>query len=86
VKNLTTEVNVKYIKGMINNPDLQPNMTINQWIVGILLFSFKLVHVSVLKYKGIDGLSRRPPVEEDPMEDSNYEDWIDCAYSFSIAL
>jgi hypothetical protein len=54
--------------------------------VGILLFSFRLIHVSVLKHKGIDGLSRRPPVEEDPMEDSNYEDWIDCAYSFSIAL
>jgi hypothetical protein len=29
VKNLTMEVNMKYIKGMINNPDLQPNMTIN---------------------------------------------------------
>jgi hypothetical protein len=78
VKNLTVEVDAKYIKGMINNPDLQPNTTINRWITGILLFSFKLVHVSVLKHKGIDGLSRRPPVEEDPMEDGNYEDWIDC--------
>jgi hypothetical protein len=45
VKNLTVEVDAKYIKGMINNPDLQPNATINQWITGILLFSFKLVHV-----------------------------------------
>jgi hypothetical protein len=86
VKNLTVEVNAKYIKGMINNPDLQPNATINRWITGILLFSFKLVHVSALKHKGVDGLSRRPPVEEDPMEDGDYEDWIDCAYSFSIAL
>jgi hypothetical protein len=24
VKNLTVEVDAKYIKGMINNPDLQP--------------------------------------------------------------
>jgi hypothetical protein len=40
----------------------------------------------VLKHKGVDGLSRRPPVEEDPMEDGDYEDWIDCAYWFSIAL
>jgi hypothetical protein len=86
VKNLTVEVNAKYIKGMINNPDLQPNATINQWIAGILLFSFKLVHVSVIKHKGIDGLSRRPPVEEDPMEDGDYEDWIDCTYLFSIVL
>jgi len=29
VKNLTVEVDMKYIKGMINNPDLQPNATIN---------------------------------------------------------
>jgi hypothetical protein len=29
VKNLTVEVDAKYIKGMINNPDLQPNATIN---------------------------------------------------------
>jgi hypothetical protein len=77
---------MKYIKGMINNPNLQPNATINRWIAGILLFSFKLVHVSTLKHKGIDGLSRCLPVEEDPMEDGDYEDWIDCAYSFSITL
>jgi len=86
VKNLTVEVDAKYIKGMINNPDLQPNTTINRWIAGILLFSFKLAHVSALKHKGVDGLSRRLPVEEDPMEDGDYEDWIDRAYSFSIAL
>jgi hypothetical protein len=86
MKNLTVEVDAKYIKGMINNPDLQPNVTINRWIAGILLFSFKLVHVFALKHKGVDGLSRRLPVEEDPMEDGDYEDWIDCAYSFSIAL
>jgi hypothetical protein len=54
--------------------------------MGIILFSFKLVHVSMLKHKGIDGLSRRLPVEEDPMEDSDYEDWIDRAYLFSITL
>jgi hypothetical protein len=86
MKNLTVEVNVKYIKGMINNPDLQPNATINQWITGILLFLFRLIHVSALKHKGIDGLSRHLPVEEDPVEDGNYEDWIDRAYLFSIAL
>jgi hypothetical protein len=86
VKNLTVEVDMKYIKGIINNPDLQPNATINWWIAGILLFLFKLVHVSALKHKGVDGLSRRPSVEEDPMEDGDYEDWIDHAYLFSIAL
>jgi len=29
ITNLMVEVNTKYIKGMINNPDLQPNATIN---------------------------------------------------------
>jgi hypothetical protein len=46
VPNLTIEVDAKYIKGMINNPDLQPNASINRWIAGILLFDFQLVHVS----------------------------------------
>jgi hypothetical protein len=50
------------------------------------LFSFKLVHVSALKHKGVDGLSRCLPVEEDPMKDGDYEDWIDHAYLFSITL
>jgi hypothetical protein len=54
--------------------------------MGILLFLFKLVHVSTLKHKGINGLSRHPPVDEDPMEDNDYEDWIDHTYSFSVAL
>jgi hypothetical protein len=34
ITNLTVEVDAKYIKGMINNPDLQPNATINRWIAG----------------------------------------------------
>ena len=38
VANLTVEMDTKYVKGMINNPDLQSNTTINQWIAGILLF------------------------------------------------
>ena len=42
LKNLVVEVDAKYIKGMINNPDSQLNTTINRWIAGILLFDFKL--------------------------------------------
>ena len=44
-RKLVVEMDAAYIKGMINNPDLQPNATINRWIAGILLFDFKLVHV-----------------------------------------
>ncbi|KAG2341508.1 hypothetical protein BDR05DRAFT_887946, partial [Suillus weaverae] len=86
IANLTVEVDAKYIKGMINNPDLQPNTTINQWITGILLFSFELIHVSMKKHAGVDSLSRRPSMEEDPLEDNNHEDWLDCTYSFGVAL
>ena len=45
IKNLHVEVDAMYIKGMLNEPDLQPNAAINRWIQGILLFDFKLVHV-----------------------------------------
>lgn len=86
VTNLTVEVDAKYIKGMINNPDLQPNATINRWIAGILLFQFTLVHVPAAKHAGVDGLSRRPHADEDPDEDDDHEDWLDRSYSFSMEI
>jgi hypothetical protein len=58
VKNLVVEVDAKYLKGMLNNPDIQPNATINQWIAGILLFDFKLVHVPAIHHTAADRLSR----------------------------
>ena len=60
IKNLTVEVDAKYIKGMINNPDIQPSVTINRWITGILLFNFKLKHIPGKDHASADGLSRRP--------------------------
>jgi hypothetical protein len=79
VKNLTIEVDAKYIRGMINNPDIQPNAAMNRWIAGISLFDFKLKHVPGAKHAGPDGLSRRPPApEDDSDEDSaDVEDWVD---------
>ncbi|KIO05552.1 hypothetical protein M404DRAFT_47366, partial [Pisolithus tinctorius Marx 270] len=78
------EVDAKYIKGMINNPDLQPNVTINRWIAGILLFEFKLIHVLAEKHRGPDGLSRRPRANEDLEPEDDYEDWIDEVGSFAV--
>ena len=83
---LTVEMDAKYVQGMINNPDQQPNATINQWIAGILLFQFKLVHVAAEKHKGPDGLSHHPPSELNPPEPEDDEDWLDKAYGFSIEL
>jgi hypothetical protein len=45
VKKLVVKVNTKYICGMLNNPDIQPNTTIKCWIASILLFNFELVHI-----------------------------------------
>ena len=82
VRNLVVEVDAKYIKGMLNNPDIQPNATINRWIAGILLFDFTLVHVPGATH-GPDGLSRRPAQDEDePDPPDDYEDWIDRSYGF----
>jgi hypothetical protein len=57
VRNLIVEVDTKYLKGMLNNPDIQLNATINQWIIGILLFNFKLVHVPAIHHTATNGLS-----------------------------
>ena len=85
VKNLIVEVDAKYIKGMINNPDIQPNNTINRWIAGILLFDFKLRHVSAKRHMPADGLSRRRASDDDiPQDDSDPDDWIDEANAFCI--
>ena len=79
-------MDAKYIKGIINNPDLQPNATINQWIAGILLFHFKLRHISADRHAGPDGLSRRPPSDDDPPDTDDFEDWLDNSYSFCVTL
>ena len=79
VKTFVVEMDAKYIKGMINNPTLHPNDTINRWIAAILLFTFKLVHIPAEKHTGADGLSRRPSAPEDdtPEDSGELEDWID---------
>ena len=77
-------MDAKYVKGMINNPDLQLNATINRWIAGILLFHFEICHITANRHTGSDGLSRCPPADTDPPEDDNFEDWLDDSYSFCI--
>jgi hypothetical protein len=58
VENFVVEVDVKYIKGIINKPDIQPNASINRWIAGVLLFDFKLRHVSAKDHAPADGLTK----------------------------
>ena len=77
IKNLHVEVDAKYIKGMLNEPDLQPNASMNRWIQGILLFDFKLIHVKAKNHKGPDALSRRIPTSDELQEDQETDDWLD---------
>ena len=75
-QNLIVEVDAKYIKGMLNEPELQPNAVINRWIQGILLFDFTLVHIPASKFKGPDALSCIPSKEDTDIEP--YDDtWVD---------
>jgi len=64
---------------MINNPDLNPNATFNQWIATIRLFDFQLKHVPTTIHTGPDGMSRKPPTTEDiqEAESDDIDEWID---------
>ena len=77
------EVDTRYIKGMLANPDIQPSASINWWIVSIMTFHFELVHVKGTFY-GPDGLSHRTrqPDDSDDEEDDDFEDWIDQLHGF----
>ena len=82
VRNLIIEVDAKYIKGMLANPDIAPSASINRWILGILMFHFTLVHVPGTHH-GPDGLSRRKPQPGDePEKDDDFEDWVDQVNGF----
>ena len=71
LENFMVEVDAKYIKGMINNVDIQPSATINRWIARILLFDFKLRHVSAKDQALADGLSQRQRTSEDSDDDGD---------------
>jgi hypothetical protein len=83
IHNLVIEVNTSYIRGMLSNPDMQPNATINRWIAAILLFDFKLMHIPADKHKGPNSLSRHEPAPDEE-EDKDPEDWVDSALTLGI--
>ena len=89
VRKLKVEVDAKYISGMLKNPDIIPNATMNRWIVGISLFNFELVHVPAERHQAADGMSRREPVEGDLDEggtEEEAEDWIDKFLGYAVEI
>jgi hypothetical protein len=82
VRNLIVEVDTRYIKGMLWNPDLQPSASIKWWILAILTFHFILVHIPSTMH-GPDGMSRRRPQPGDkPEPDNDFDNWINNLYGF----
>ena len=82
VRNLIVEVDARYIKGMLTNPDLDPRSSLNRWITAILMFQFELVHIPGTHH-GSDGLSRRTPQPNDkPPPPDDLDDWIDKVSGF----
>ena len=76
------EVDARYIKGMLNSPDINPSASINQWILAILMFHFTLIHVPGSHHTP-DWLSRRQPQPGDKEEpEDDFEDWIDNVNRF----
>ena len=73
VRKLVVETDASYIKGMLENPDMMPNATINRWIDNIKLFHFTLKHKNGATF-GPDGLSRRLPQPEDEVYPNPFEE------------
>jgi Integrase zinc binding domain len=71
-RRLVIETDALYIKGMLNNPGMGPNATINRWIEQILMFQFKLKHVKGATFPP-DGLSRRDAQPGDEVWANNEE-------------
>jgi hypothetical protein len=82
VKTLKVEVDAKFIQGLLNNPDLQPDAAVNRWIQGILMFHFALIHVPATKFQGPDALSRRGVAIGEDVE-SDDDTWLDEIALFS---
>ena len=89
VWNLVVEVDVRYIKGMLANPDLALSTSMNCWIISILLFHFNLVHIPGTQH-GPDGLLQCPwqPGDDitDSMNNPEFDDWVDQVYGFMHIL
>lgn len=76
VTNFQVEVDAKFIQGLLNNPDLQPDAAVNRWIQGILMFHFELIHVPAVRFQGPDALSRRGLAEGEVAADDD-DSWLD---------
>jgi len=85
VRNLIVETDAKYLAGMLRNPGMGPNATINRWIDKILMFHFKLQHVQGKTFAA-DGLSRRDAQPGDEIFQSSEEDLDEPSGTLEVLL
>src|SRR5882724_5099835 len=86
-QNIRVEIDASYIKGMLNNPDIQPGAAVNRWIIGIKLFQFELVHVPGHLHTGLDGLSHCAASPNNLInEDEDADNWLDRTMSFAVVI
>jgi hypothetical protein len=71
-RNLIVETDAKYIHGVLKNPTMMPNATINRWIEEVLMYHFDLEHVPGKSFAA-DGPSRRRRQPGDPVRLSYIE-------------
>ena len=72
VQNLIIKVDTCYIKGMLQNPDIQPSTSMSHCIMAILIFQFKLVHMK-RTFHGPARLSHHPPQPSNPSPDPSQQ-------------
>jgi hypothetical protein len=65
-RNLIVQTDAKYIHGMLRNPTMMPNATINRWIEEVYMYHFDLEHVPGKNFAA-NGPSRRRRQPGDPV-------------------
>ena len=82
---MIVEVDARYIKGILSNPDIAPSASINHWIVSILLFHFTLIHIPGMWHRpnSLSQCPQQPGDEDDDLEyNPEFDDWVDKVYGF----
>ncbi|KNZ75207.1 hypothetical protein J132_03928 [Termitomyces sp. J132] len=89
VHNLIIKVDVHYIKGMFQNPDIKPSTSMKHWIMAILMLHSNLVHVKST-FHGPDRLPQQPLHPSNPVPDNSnnniFEDLVDCMHGLVHAI
>ena len=82
IQNLIVEVDAHYIKGMLNNPDIDPSVTINCWILSILTFHFTLAHIHGTMHSPSGPSRHHAQPGNNPEPEDDFDNWVNQLYGF----